>query len=216
MPETTPEVDEIAKEAKSGFNLISRLQNIPQNTAIVTIYTDNVAGRELGYAKTVPDELNQYGVVITPEHRERAGVLGEIDSDDGSDDAKSAALDKKAAALRKKLARTSLVFNLRAVPTIIIRDATRKTKQSLGIKGKNIPEDKQEEWGAAYSAHILASVVQSFTDTESGETNPLTFEGAKALRDFLPTAEYDRLDGAIVDLQFRNSIDESATAEADF
>lgn len=207
---------EVAEQAKSSFNLVSRLQNIPQNTATITIYTDNVAGRELGYAKTVPDEKNEYGIIVTAEHRERAGILGEIDGDDGSDNERSAALDKKAAELRKKLDETSLVFNLRAVPTIIIRDAVRKTKQRLEIKGKNIPEDKQEDWGAAYSAHILASVVESYTDTLSGETHPLTYEDARALRDFLPVTEYDRLDEAIVKLQFENSIDESATAEADF
>lgn len=210
------EVEDVVTEAKAGFDLETRLQRRTMRDDTITIFTDEVAGEKLGFAKDV-DEKNIFGVV-TGKKRSRSGVLGRIDELDPEKDAAAIKkLQKEAAALRAQLKATSIDFKLRAVPTIVIDDCRRKAKIDTGIKGKGIPEDKEEDFNKSHTAHVLTQVVSSYTDAESGTTSGiLTLKDAKALGSYLPPYEFLRLNTTVSNLQYKNSIDESVTAQADF
>jgi hypothetical protein len=215
MTENSPEIESIILEAKTGYDMRARLNGSARRKASIKIFTNEVAADELGYAKDV-DKVNTFGIVDGTT-RERVGILGLIDGDDGSDDAYSAQLDTEAAALRKLLDESALTFSLAAVPTLVVQGARRKARESFGIKGTTIPDADVENYNHAYVARLFSAIIVSFVDHETGETyDGLDYDGAASLKDLLPPSEYARFDAKVVELQFKNAIDESVTAQADF
>ncbi|MET4703110.1 hypothetical protein [Frigoribacterium sp. UYMn621] len=221
MSDPINEAEEIAAtvtEAKGSFDLKARLMKRGLREKRITLYTDEVAGEELGYAKDIPRVV--LGSIVGNE-REREGVLGEIDTLENADslDAEQentlVTLKVRANELRSALESTAITVDLRAVPPIIAEDARRKAKRELNLKGPGPFED--ENWPAVSMAKLLQVVITGLTDHATGETTKLiSFDDAKALKDFLPASEYLRLDLAIGAIQFKTAIDESVTGSADF
>lgn len=217
----------IVEEARTGFDLRERLLGASSLSKTVYIYTDAATGKELGGAE---DVKGQGGIVL---NRRRWGVQGRLEEiklraeyllkqEDHDLDEISALekereeLSKKAAALLKKLDKTALVFTIRAVPELVIRDTRRRAKQNLGIKGKGI-EGREEEYSLEYTALLLAASVEKFVDNASGETyTSLSEQQARDLRDYLPAGQFAKLDNAMIEVSFEAQIGENGTDSADF
>ncbi|WP_406245799.1 hypothetical protein ACI7YT_12215 [Microbacterium sp. M] len=239
--------EEIVEEAREGYDLRDRLRNRLKRTKTVTVYTDDIAGSELGGAE---DSVDAYGI---RHGRRRWGIKGELDRlgevatdlerrlvnlteilDENPDDAEAAAQraeveahiatlaekvaaeQKKITPLLKRLEKTSLQFTLRTIPDLVIRDARRKAKRNLGIKGK-IPEVLLEEFNLEHVAILVAASVESWEDKGAKQKfTSLTVEEARALRDELPVGQFTVLDKAIGELSFEAQISNLATDSADF
>lgn len=227
------DIEQIQDEAREGFSLRDRLAGVSQRRKTVTIYTDSAVGAELGSAEDQTD-----GLGLKTGRRVRKGLLGEMDAlterieielaRAGTDkeavaavqadfDKAEAALKRKIKAAQKKLNETAMVFTLQALPDIIVRDARRKARKELGIKNKNIPEDKQEDYSLEYTAQVVAASVATWVDNLDGKTHTgLTVEQARDLRDLLPFGQFARLDHAVYELSFEAAIGNQATDSADF
>jgi hypothetical protein len=215
MSENTPEVDKTIAEAKSSFDMRARLNGSARRKASIKIFTDEVAGEELGYAKDVV-EFNALGLT-TGTKRERLGVLGLIDGDDGSDDKYSLHLDSEEKRLCKLLDESAITYNIAAVPPLVIDGVRRTSRKELGIKGSIVPDDDVENYNKVYLANLFMAVIPSFIDHATGETyTGLGRDGAASIKELLPASEYARLDAKIIEVQFKDAIDESVTAQADF
>lgn len=217
----------LAEEARKGFDLRARLRGANKLTKNITVYTDAVAGAELGGAENVE---NQYGIVTG---RRRWGLKGELDAlqerlttlgaQDAPDEdevealvAEIAAVNKKLPAALKKLDQSALVFTLTGIPEFVARDARRRAKKAAGIKGKGL-DGKEEEFGLEYVPILLASSVLTWEDKASGEKyGELTVDEAKALRDELPVGQFPKLDAAMIKLSFEAQIGQEATDSVDF
>jgi hypothetical protein len=215
MSDITPEIEQTISEAKTSFDMRARLNGSARRRASIKIFTNEVAGEELGYAKDFPLE-NNLGMVVSTERR-RLGILGLIDGDNGSDDEYSAHIDAEAKRLRDLLDESAITFNIAAVPPLVIEGVRRKSRKSLGIKGSVVPDDDVENYNKIYLANLFTSVIESFTDHATGETyDSLDYDSAGSLKELLSESEYARLDAKVVEVQFKNAIDESVTAQADF
>lgn len=229
-------IEEIQTEARNTFDMRARLAGATRRSKQVTIYTDEVAGAELG---GVQDEM--VGEYKTGR-KIRTGLIGQLDqiredaeretalldSDDEDYEEQAAEITarlkasseevlEKVNALRERMAKTSMTFTLHALPDIIVRDMRRKTRAALDIKTKNIPDDLEEEYGLEYTAQMLAASVASWVDNQTGQTHGgLTVEQAKDLRDLLPVGQFSRLDRAMVELSIEVAISNQATDSADF
>lgn len=229
--------EDIQEEARDGFDLVERLLSVSPRTKEVTIYTDVKAGAELGGA----EDVKQGDIVMG---RRRWGIRGRIDEisneaqslqsqreyltldGEAQDalDARAAELEKEMKALTKRippllktLTATALVFTLRTLPDIIIRDARRKAKQNLDLKGKNIPEDRAEEYSLEYAAILLAESTSQWVDNKSGKVyHSLSIKQAHDLKDYLPAGEFDKLDRAMYKLSMESAIGKNATDDLDF
>lgn len=221
MPTEVEEVDGIIAEAKTDYDLIDRLRKRGMRTATIKLYTDEITGDLLGTAHDEPVN-NILGIPVSSK-RVREGVLGEIDElesvinpNDGQKK-RLKALHAEAKKLRATLEATSIIFKLRAVPQIIVDSVRRETKQALKIKGKNIPEDREEEFIQKNNALLLSKIIESFTDTEAGITqNGISVEWAEGLKEYLPPYEYVRLNVKLNEIQFKNALSEGVTDQADF
>lgn len=220
--------EEIQEEAREGYSLVERLRSSAVRTKTVTIYTDAVAGEELGGAE---DSVDAYGL---KGGRRRWGLKGELDTAleqaarlqeaDDPDEIEVIAVAEKIDGLKtkipavvKRLEKSALTFTLRTIPEFVIRDARRQAKKALGIKGKNIPEARLEEFGLEHLARIVSSSVESWEDKLSKQKfTHLTVGEAKALRDELPVGQFSKLDDAIGDLSFEAKIASDATDTPDF
>ena len=217
---TNDAIKETAEEARAEYDLDARLRNIPKRKEDgFIVYTDEITGEALGYAKDIEAEKNQIGITIVPGYRARAGLVGKLDELEtaGEPDTKAIAkLKKEIAALRAALKATAFSFVLAAVPPIVNDVAKREAKKRAGIKGK-ITEDKISDYSDEYTAIIFSKVMTSFTDLQNGAVvSPVTAGQAKSFKSYLPESEYGRLVHKINELQFKATIDESATADADF
>lgn len=219
---------EIQEEAREGYSLIERLRSAAVRTKTVTVYTDAVAGEELGGAE---DAVDQYGL---KGGRRRWGLKGDLDialekasrlegqDDPDEDEVREVAaeidrLKKAIPAVVKRLEKSALTFTLRTIPDFVIRDARRQARKALGIKGKGVPESRLEEFGLEHLAHLVAASVESWEDKQAKQKfTHLTVSEAKALRDELPVGQFDRLDKAIGDLSFEAKIASDATDTPDF
>lgn len=210
------DVDEVIAEAKEDYSLEDSLNQSSRRSDTITVFTDEVTGEKLGFARD-EDEMNIFGVKVGTK-RIREGVLGEVDAlDPKGDAAKIKRLTAEADALRKQLKATSFTFNLRAVPSIVERDCARKAKQDVGITGKGIPDAKEEDFNEAKTARVLSQVVASYIDHRKGvKVGLLSFEGAKHFGHLLPDFEFLRLTMAVSKIQYKRAIDESVTDEASF
>lgn len=213
------EIREIVKVAKDSFKPAEHLQGRGYRTDTLTLYTDEVTADELGHAEDIPAEKNMLGITVKDAYRSREGVLGELDVLDpevAATKKEYKALEKRAAELRAKLKATAYTLKMSAVPEVVIEKARRDARKTLGIKGKP-SEDQQEDYNQAVNAHVQAAVIQSYiVHEEFIEVDGLDFEGAVAFRHFFPPSEYLRLLKKVGELQFKQSITESAVGDADF
>lgn len=219
--------EQIAAEAREGYSLRDRLQGRTRVSKTVTVYTDEVAGRELGGAV---DQEDQFGIKLG---RRRWGLKGELDaleerlvaldkqeSPDEDEVNEVVALiektKKKIPGVLKRLEASALVFTLSSVPDLVKKDARRRAKKAAGIKGKGI-EGREEEFGEEYTPILLSESVQSWEDRATGKTfSTLSVEEAKWLQQDLPEGEFPKLDAAMIDLSFQAQISNVATDSADF
>lgn len=222
------DVDQIQSEARKTFSLRDRILGTSTRRKMVTVYTDVNAGARLGYV-----EEDQFG------RKTRKGLIGQLDefkadlenrlrllADDDDEaiallknefDEKTADLLSQITELREELAKTAFIFTLQSIPTVIVESMRRKAKKALDIKGKNIPEDREDEFAVEYACQFLAASVASWKDAESGETyDSLTVEQAHELRDYLPAGQWFTLDQAIAELSIEKAIGNAGTDDVDF
>lgn len=220
------EVEQIATEAKEGFDLEATLNDRAFRTASITVFTDEVTGEKLeeveqAIAKLVgaPESLT-----LLQDAAEKFGLADAAkalrDIHDGLAESANPKILKRLEAerdeLKKEMGKTALTFELRAVPTLIIKDARRKAKAELGIVGKGIPEASLEQFEERATAHVLSNVVRQYTNASGAVNKGLTSLQAGFLGDTLPEAEFHRLTLKLNEIQFKNVIGESVTASADF
>lgn len=207
----TDENPEVAK-TKATFDLSERLKNRGLRSGSIKIYTDEVTGAELGAAD---DIKNSWGVTTG---RRQTGVLGEIDRLDKESptyDQDLARLNTEAARLKAILDETALTFNLRAVPPVIAKDAKRRARASLNIKGK-VDDDRIEEFNESFTAHLLSDTITSVEDADGNENGKQTYEQCLELLRYLPASEFNRLDGKLSEIQFADAVSAEYIETADF
>lgn len=234
------EIVEIQDEAREDYELRMRMSGLSTRRKKLTIYTDASAGEELGYAE---DEGDGYG--LKTGRRLRKGLVGDLDALEAEGkvllerieaytaaeaeipekdvtrsteiQAEMAELKSKIESVKERLKATSHIFKLHSLPEIIKRDIKRKTREELGIKGKGIPEARQEDYDLEYGVQHFIAAVESWTDVEKGEAHtelPLT--RARIFRDYLPEGQYPRIERALLELSYEVAIGNAATDDADF
>ncbi|MFT4258048.1 hypothetical protein [Microbacterium sp.] len=234
------EIEEIQAEAREGFDFRARLANANNRRRVVTVYTDAAIGEKIGYA--VDEELP--GGIKTGR-RTRKGLAGKLDAlyeeaealnkhfdfleESGQEipdvdvarvkeiKAQIGKIEKELAAVRKDLESTAFEFHLISLPSIADRKARREAKVALGIKGKNIPEAKADDFNAEFASRLIAASVEKWVDRQTGVTyTGITPEQVNDLRDWLPIGQYARIDTAVSELSFQAAIADGATDNADF
>lgn len=221
--------EEIVDEAREEFDLRARLAGLTKRERTVTVFTDEVTGEELGGV-----EVFYYPGTDTVQNVRRWGVRGEQHAlrdrlnellkqeDFGKEDVAAAqeqaeSLAKKAAELQKKLDASALVYEIRAVPEIVLKRSRREAFKNLGIKPKGgTTWEQDEDVRDEYLAIVLAESVVKYVDNASGATHTLTLDDARALQQFLLPEEWAKLEGALDELQARRAIGDAGTADADF
>ena len=223
-------VEEIVTEAREGFDLRARLAGIAKRERTVTVYTDEQTGEALGGVQTfyvqgtkLVDTVRRWGVLGKLDAlREEAKELQKLDEvpDKAVADIKTraAGLQEEAKALREKLEESALVFTLRALPELVMKDARRKAYRNLGLKPKNgLTPDQQEDVVDEHLAVLVSTATISWTDRSNGKTqHSLSLDEARMLKQYLLPEEWRKLQEAIDDLQTRKTIGDAATADLDF
>lgn len=223
LPEDAAEqqaAEDVAKQIKRGFSLKDRLEKRGLRRVSVTLFLDENVGAE---HKAVADrvaaidaqiaELNESidgqpeaALVRVIATAERDGLVAEREP-----------LVQERDKLEAKLKADSITVAMRAVPPVIAKDARRRAKVTCDITEKTIPEDKAEEFVRAYNAHMLSLVVQTITDSASGETvEGLDYEGAIDMANYLPQGQYVRLSQALNEVQFRDAFSQTIEGQEDF
>lgn len=198
MSKDAVNIEETLIEARETFSLRERLMNQPQRTGEVTVFTDRVLGRK-HQELTVQLEAAR---LVADDSEESAERIAEI--------------EKELHDVATEVYKTGLTFSLRAVPEIVIKAVRRKTRKALNIKGK-IPEDRLEEFNDAFTAGVFSKAIEGFRDHESGaKVDTFTYQDAVDLADYLAKPEWEKIDRAVGDIQFSNSISEAVTEDADF
>jgi hypothetical protein len=196
------DVKQIVTEAQEEFDLEARLTNRKMRTGQITVFTDEVLAEAHSDAERA--------VALLERARDIAG-----EDDDTENDALPALKEAAAAAL-EELNKTAITFHFQAVPPIIQKAGRRKARKDMGLKSE-VPADKVEEFSDLITAYLLSDCTVRYVDHQSGTTvNDLTVKAARALINFLPDAEFKRLDLKLGEVQFKNVISESATAQIDF
>ena len=219
--EVKEQAERIASITKKGFDLEERLKNRGLRKATITLYLDEEKGVEIGWAR---DKKNELGAVVG---REREGIFGEIDaleekrrkadSEDKSLDSEIAELETKRDEMLEELNKSAIVVNIRAVPPVIQKDCRRKTKATLGIETKNIPDDMAEEFDIASTAHLMAVLIQRVTDNATGGVNEgIDYAEAITMMGYLPPGQFYRLDAKMGEVQFTDAISQSIKGQEDF
>lgn len=223
-----PIIAETIVEAKATFNLADTLRGRGFRTGSITVYTDEILGEKHfdleAELKKVKDSTSSLGILL-----DAAGELGLTDAAlalqplfdaallSGVDAAKVAEIEAQLAPIKAELEATSFTFNLRAVPPIVVKDARRRAKKSLGIIGKNISENLEEEFLEYASAYVLSSMVTSYVQHASGITiDNLSDSDARDLGDLLPEGEFARLSAKVNDIQFKTVVGANVTETPDF
>src|SRR5690606_2935342 len=109
------------------------------------------------------------------ELRERAALIAETGSEEEAEaaiveiEAAKKRLQSKVKKIQKQLRDEALVFTLQSVPELVIKDSRRKARKALGIKGKGIPESRQDEYNDEYTCQMLAASVLSWEDKKVGK-----------------------------------------------
>lgn len=236
MSDQENEFDEIMDEARTGFDLRDRLAGVRRRQKTVTVFTDSETGAELGGVETkyLPgtdivqgkrrwgvqgrlDELREKADSLAKRIEQTPTLADEYRQEIAALEEEMKGLSDEASTLLKKLQETALIFKMQALPDIIIRDTRRKARKALDIKGKDIPESMQEQYGLEHVATLLAASVQSWKDNSDGKVyDSLSVQQARDLRDYLPAGQFPLLDEAMLELSFQASIGEHATDSADF
>jgi hypothetical protein len=199
-------------EAKSGFDLKARLQGRALRTATIELFLDEVLGE-----KHLDNEqiLEGHKLIIAASETPNLVLNDDIETRLASLKKTNAKLAKEQVGLVEELHKTSLTLELRAAPRIVKEGGTRAAYKATGTKPGDISAEQITPFNNAYAAYMLAHMVVGYTDNASGEhVTHLTVEDAQALREFLPDAEYARLEAVVADLQDRNMISEAVTASA--
>lgn len=222
------DVEQIRSDARKNFSLRDRLLGASSRRKTVTIYTDANVGAKLGYAEEgLYGQKTRRGLIgqldeLKSDLENRLRLLGEDDAEgiaqlQAEFDEKSSELIERIGVLRKELDSTALVFTIQSIPTVIVESIRRRAKKALDIKGKNIPEDREEEFAAEYACQFLAASVVDWTDKQSGETiEGLDLEDARELRGHLPVGQFLVLDTALGELSIEKAIGSSSTDDVDF
>lgn len=228
MTDKTPEeikAEEIVSVTKKGFNLADRLKNRGLRKATITLYLDEEKGAELGDALDIRNALGE----VTG--RNRTGIIGDIEGlkerrgktkQDDADalaaiDAEIAELEARRDALIEELSKTALVVSIQAVPPVILKDSHRRARQHMGITEKNVPEDREDEYGQAQLATLMSVMITRIVDNSTGEVNEgIDYADSVALIDYLPPSQFDRLDEKLGTVQYTDAISRSIEGQEDF
>lgn len=188
------DIKTIATEAKGEFNLVQRLQNRPTRTTKQTVYLDEVKGAE---------------------HAELAKQLAKAkETSDNPED--YSGLEARVREIAREIHSTGITFHLRATPPIVNKRADREARKALKIKG-NVPAELLNDYSDQYTARIFRDTVEKWVPHETGEVRTeLTVDEALALKEHLPTGQYNHLDDAVAELNFQAQISDAVTADADF
>lgn len=211
---TDIDIDEEVTEAKSGFDLKARLSGRALRTTTIELFTDEVTGE-----KHLDNEnmLEAYKLIIDASATPDLVLTDEMKATLATAKKEAARIKKEQPKLLEELHKSSLTFELRATPRIVKEAATRAAFKATHTEPGNIPADKITPFNQAHAAYMLAHMVTGYTDNDSGQkVSHLTVEDAQNLREFLPEAQYARLEAAVSDLNDRNMISEAVTASADF
>lgn len=203
MSENGAEVEEIVDEAKSTFNLKARLEGRDRRTSKVTIFTDEVTG-----AKHIAAE----GAVNS--HEAVKSALGDAWSKEQQKSLVTATKERDA--LETELKKSAITLHLQAVPPVIAKDGIRVARKVLKITGQ-ASEEQNEEINTLSFLHTLSKAVTKVNDHATGEEHSsLSFENARALKDYLHPIEQAKVEVALAELQYRGVISNTVTADADF
>jgi hypothetical protein len=208
------DIDEEVTEAKSGFDLKARLQGRALRTATIELFLDEVLGE-----KHLDNEqkLEAYKLIVAASETEGLELNDQMKATLATSKKEITRLTREQTKLADELHKTSLTLELRAAPRIVKEAATRAAYKASGAKPGDIAAKQIIPFNQAYAAYVIAHMVMGYTDNQSGErVNSLSVEDANNLREFLPDAEYARLEATVADLQDRNMISEAVTASADF
>lgn len=239
-------MEELEKVVKKGFDLKSRLKGRGLRKGSITLYLDELTGPELGWAYDLTNKLGffvkrvRHGVLgeldtieelktkanegyeaaiadeaMTPAAKTK--LTKEHNAIITAFDSKINELEKQRDELIQQITHSGLTIAAQAVPPVIQKDCRRKAKATLEIKGKNIPEDLAEDFELCEQAHLMAAMIQSITDNETGSTNlGASYEDAVDLMGMLPPGQFQRLDAMLGDLQFTDNISLSIESQEDF
>lgn len=239
-------MDALEVTTKRGFDLKARLKNRGLRSGSITVYLDEDKGAELGWAYDVTDRIGMFvrrerhGILGELDHiaetRDKAVAAYEeaVKNPEMTAAAKKKAkaeLDTLVEAFEARIAELSvqrdekivelrqgaLTIYARAVPPIIQKDCHRKAKDTLAITGKKIPADIEEEFELAKQAHLMAVMIQSITDHESGGViTEVSYDDAIDFIDQLPPAQFQRLDNKLGEIQFTDNISRTIESQEDF
>lgn len=223
----------LAEEARDGYDMAARLAGMDSLTDDVTIFTDAVTGKALGGA----EDIVENGIVMG---RRRWGIQGKLDEamqrtrtlleleprtprEEEEREAEALELEDKIAELRKaakpliaKLNKTAMVFTLRSIPELVIKDSRRIARKNLGIKTKGI-QGREEEYLEELTCVIIAASTVQWVDNKDGSTHhSISVEQVRALQQGLPRGQFPKLDAKIHELSLEASIGNLATDSADF
>ena len=240
------ELERIVKVTKKNFDPRERLKRRGLRRATITLFLDEEIGEKLGRDYPITNSMDMVighdrtGVLgklaELAEKREKlvAAHEAELADRDITQAAKTklkkdhsnglkaldsiiAATEERRDELIKQLTDTGITLKLRAVPPVIQKDCRRKAKQTLGITEKGIPEGFKAKFDNAEVAHLLASMVESITDNETGTTNDhFDYDDAVAHMEELPPGQWFRLDQKIGELQFTDGISRVIENQEDF
>lgn len=221
-PEAEAQVEQVAQEVKKNFSLRERLENRGLRRVTTTVFLDeNLGARHKAAAERV--STIEAAIEAAEEERKMAeSVWNETVAAEASQ--KIAALHsdlspalKEVDDILKSLKRESLTIALRAVPAKIAKDCRRRAKVSCDISGKDIPEDRMEDYVQSYNAHLLNLTVVSVTDNATEAVNDgLSYQDAVDLIEMLPPGQYQRLAGIVNEIQFRDAFSEALEVQEDF
>lgn len=217
----TDEIQQVVNEARDEFDLGAHLTKKPARTKSIRIFTDEEIGEELGGAEFY-ETRNDLGLV---QKRVRtwgvAGQIVELKRTPEEEIANAEEIDRlteRVRELSEELDASAIDFVLRAVPPKIKRDAGRRAKAELGIHDKMTENHPRfDEYLAEEDSQLLSIVVQSWTLRDQERTiEGMTPQQARDARGFLPETEYQRLQVAVSELNWRRTIAERAVEDADF
>lgn len=223
------EIEAVVEEVKGSFDLGGFLKGAKTRFKTVRVYTDSEAGAELGGTRID----TQYGFITGSS---RVGLIGEtLDLSDRLkalselEEATEATLEEvqeiaaqidankvRIDELHKQLDESALDFEIQSLPPVIQKDAGRRAKNALGIKGK-VPEARQEEYDERRNAEILSLATMRITKVATGERNPgITPEDAQDILDYLPDSEQRRLAAVLEEVALRSGIADKLASSSDF
>lgn len=218
------QVEDVARETRSTFDLGARLRGRTALTKTVTVFTDEALGeahqeaqKRLGVIgegafglRTFADSLEEMGF-----ENEAAYLRGRADEYVVDEEAYNAA-EAEEERLREELLASALTFKLHGVPEIAVKKANQDARSALKVKGK-IPEERQEEFDEYVTALLLSRMVTAVKDHATGSVNDgITVDEAKALPNYLPPSENVKIMQAAMELRSKEHFSGGIADEVDF